>query len=181
MARTKIAQPWAKALLDLSVDAGTVPATREELDRVASLVASSWDLQNAFANPTITVDDRKKVVGELTSRLSTGRTVKNFLLLLADKRRLAFLRDIADAFRELADAHEGVVRAQALSPVALSDAQVARLRETLGTMTGRRVAVDVTVDPTLIGGLRVRVGGRVYDATVARRLDALRAEILQSL
>ena len=181
MARTKVAQPWAKALLDLSVDAGTVSATREELDRVASLVTSSWDLQNAFANPTITVDDRKKVVSELATRLSLGRTVKNFLLLLADKRRLASLRDIADAYREYADAHEGVVRAEALSPVPLTDTQLTRLRETLGTLTGRRVAVNVTVDPTVIGGLRVRVGGRVYDATVARRLDALRTEILQSL
>jgi F-type H+-transporting ATPase subunit delta len=181
MARTKVAQPWAKALLDLSVDAGTVPATREELDRMAALVASSSDLQNAFANPTVTVDDRKKVVVELATRLSLGRTVKNFLLLLADKRRLAYLRDIADAYRAFADAHEGVVRAEALSPVALSDAQLSRLRETLGTLTGRRVAVDVTVDPSLIGGLRVRVDGRVYDATVSRRLDALRSEILQSL
>lgn len=181
MANNEIATPYAQALLDIVVERGSLAAVRTQVDTLAALAADSFDLTNVFANPTVTESERKAVVGALCDQLGTDPMLRNFLLLLAEKRRLAYFGDIASMFGALADAREGVVTAEVASASELSAAQKAKLTKTLETVTGRKVRLSVAVDAELLGGLRVTVDGHVYDTSVKNQLDALRGRILNEL
>jgi F-type H+-transporting ATPase subunit delta len=181
MANNEVATPYAQALLDIVVERGTLAAVRPQVDAIAALAAESFDLGSVFANPTVTESERKAVVGALCDQLGADPMLRNFLLLLSEKRRLAFFGDIAAVFGQLADAREGVVTADVTSASELTAAQQAKLATTLESVTGRRVRLAVAVDPSLLGGLRVTVDGHVYDTSVKNQLDALRGRILNEL
>lgn len=181
MALSAVATPYAMALLDLAVDTGTLSTVRGQIDRIDALYAKSPELQVAFGNPTISTDERKKVVQSLAVSLALSPTTKNFLLVLAEKGRLAALPDIAAVLGRLADERTGVAKAEVVSTAPLDAGQMARLQATLGTMTGKTVTLSNTVDPSLIGGLRVSVDGKVYDTSVAMQLRKLREAILSDL
>ncbi len=181
MSQMMIAQPWSKALLELVVSTGELAQTRAQLDALAGQVEGSADLRNVFSNPTITVAERKRVIEDLASGAGWSTTVKNFLLLMADRRRLPSVRAIAESFGAMADAHEGIVRAQVSVASELTATQKASLLEALGRLTGKRVEVQTQLEPSLVGGMRVKVDGKVYDTTVRAQLDGLRQSILKEL
>ena len=181
MASSAVASVYAKALADLTAANGSMSAVRDQLDSLAGLVRASRELQVVLSNPTVGVDARKRVVVAVSDRLSLSKTTRSFLLVLAEKNRLAALAPIADAFGQLVDERSGIVRAKVVSSVALSEAQATRLRAVLGDLTGKSVVVSNETDPAHIGGLAVHVGGKVYDSTVATQLDKLRAAILQRI
>lgn len=181
MSQTMIAQPWSKALLELVVSTGELAQTRAQLDALAAQVAQSPDLRNVFSNPTITISERKSVIEALATGSGWSRTVKNFMLLMADRRRLPSVAAIAETFSALADAHEGIVRAQVSVASELTEVQKASLLQALSKLTGKRVEVQTQLEPALVGGMRVKVDGKVYDTTVRAQLDGLRQSILKEL
>lgn len=178
MARSPVAQPYAKALLDIASQQGAVDKLRTELRTVSSLVERSKDLSAAFSVPTVTVGECKAVIEAVSARLAVSPTTKNFLLLLADKRRLAYVRDIIAAYEEMADEATGLLRAHVYSPVSLSLEQRETLRQTLEKKLSRKVIIDARIDASLLGGLRVEVAGKIYDASVRSQLETLRDRIL---
>jgi F-type H+-transporting ATPase subunit delta len=181
MARAAVAVPYALALLQVASVDNSVAAVRDQVVRIAAAAETSWDLRNVFSNPTVTEDDRKKVIESLTQRLGLSRTVRNFLMILAEKRRLNVIGDIAAELQRLADEREGVLRAVAYTAIPLSPAQASTLEKTLSEQLGRRVAVRGVIDATVMGGVRVKIGDRVIDTSLRTQLDQLRQSILQSV
>ncbi len=181
MALSPVATPYAVALRDLAVDTQQLAVVRGQVEKVVRLVAASRDLAIAFENPTVTVEERKKIVVSLASMLLLSATTKNFLLVLAEKGRLNHLTDIGTAFGKLADDHMGIARAEVRSSAALNPSQVARLKAKLAELTNKTIEITNTVDPSLIGGIRVHVDGQVYDTSVAMQLRKLREAILQDI
>ncbi len=181
MAIAPVATPYAMALLSVAVEQGSIRSVREQLDKVVGLIGESDDLRIVFSNPTVSETERMAVVDVLSTRLGLSRTSRNFLMLLAEKRRLGLLPDIAQVFGQLADAQVGVVRARVLSSASLNVTQATRLKNTLAEMTGKTVVVTNDVDPDLIGGMRVEVGGKVYDTSVATQLRKIREAILEDI
>jgi F-type H+-transporting ATPase subunit delta len=180
MAKTSVAQPYAQALLELATAERAVEKFRAELRSVVTTLDRSPELGVVFSVPTITEAERKAVILELSQRLGLSRTVQNGLLVLAEKRRLAHLRDIVAAFERLADEATGIVRADVRTAAPLSLEQREALRRSLEQAVGRKVVLATTIDPSLLGGLRVEFGGRVYDASVTTKLDTLRDQILSA-
>jgi F-type H+-transporting ATPase subunit delta len=178
MATSPVAQPYARALLEIATSTGAVESMRTQLRAVAKAVNECADLSRAFDVPTVTEAERKAIVRALAEQLGLSETVRNALLLLAEKRRLRVLRDIVTVFEELADEATGLLRARVRSAAALTVTQRSALRTALETQFKRQVVVEATTDPKLLGGMQVEVAGRVYDASLQTRLDHLRAEIL---
>ena len=181
MALSATATPYAMALLDLASDRGDLAPVREQLNSLSALLDASEELRAAFSNPTISIAERKGLVEATATHARMAPVTRNFLLLLADKGRLPILRDITKVFNRLADERTGVVEARVVSSMPLNSLQRARLEQTLAQMTAKSVTVVSEVDPSLIGGLQVHVGGRVYDTSVANRLKGLRDTILSDL
>lgn len=177
MSQASVATPYARALLEVAIDRKLLPAIRREMAALTKLVETSSDLRVVLANPTITETERARVVEELGRRLNLTRELLHFLLILSQKRRLARFLDVAREFERQADVHDGLVRAEVRASVALDAPQRVKLSKALEQATGRRVVLECIVDPSLIGGMRVKVDGRVYDASLRTQLEQLRASI----
>ena len=111
--------------------------------------------------------------------LKLAKPVANLLRLLLDKGRITILPDVTDSYGELLDRHAGRTRAVAVAASPLDGAVLGRLRVVLQKKMGQKVELTARVDPTVIGGLRVEVGSKVYDATVANHLARLRERLNQ--
>jgi F-type H+-transporting ATPase subunit delta len=173
-----IARRYAKALLELGSESGQLDALVDELGRAAQAYTTSGELRSALADPLIPVQAKHAILGEVAQRLSLGQVTKNALGLLVDRRRIPALPAIAQRLREMADDKRGVVRAEVLTAMPLPEEYFTQLQRELERVTGRRVALDRKLDPSLICGVIARVGDTVYDGSLVARLRQLRETML---
>jgi F-type H+-transporting ATPase subunit delta len=145
-----------------------------ELMLAAEVVGGDPRLMRFFDDPSVARSFKDKAIGSLGTEAKLSELTRRFLGVLVENRRVAALPAIARAFEAIKDERLGIVAAEATTAVALSAAEQKRLRESLETMTGRTVRLALRVDPGVIGGARTRIGSKVYDGTVKRRLLALR-------
>lgn len=172
MVEGSVARRYARALLDLGREANSVDRYGDDLARFVDS-AESGGLLDVLANPVYTQEERRGVLDRVLTTGKLDGMVVNFLRLLLDKDRFGALQAIAQAYGELADVEAGRVRAVVTSAAELDAAAKERVRAALSQATGRTVVLDAQVDPSLLGGLTARVGGRVYDASLRTRLERL--------
>ncbi len=173
-----IARRYAKALLEIGIQTNTFDALGKELDRAAETLRSSPELRNALENPVFSLEKRKLIMDELARRLALSKTVRNFIMLLLDKGRIAALPDIARAHRSLVDEHAGRVRATVTSARPLDPMLETRLKTALEKSSGKVVIFEKREDPTILGGLITQLGDTLYDGSVRTQLQELREELL---
>lgn len=176
-----VGRRYARALLSSLESEGEdkLKKVEGELTSLASLLdrrEGHGDFRQAMLNPIFNVDQRKAVLKALTDQLKLEAVTARFLSLLVDKDRIPQLPAIATAFRDEVDAKVGRVRATILTAKALSPQALADIVRGLEKRTGKKVIPDVAVDPSVIAGVRAKIGGTVFDATVRARLDALRSQ-----
>jgi F-type H+-transporting ATPase subunit delta len=165
---------YARALFSLVRDESAVESARRELRAVASLLEATPELRAAVFRPLHPVKERRAVLRAVGSRLSLSRHVTNFLLYLVDQRRLVDFDAIHAEFERLADEAAGRLQADVVSASPLRDDQRERLRRALVARAGREVELALRVDPALIGGAIVRLGGIVFDGSLRTQLAELR-------
>jgi F-type H+-transporting ATPase subunit delta len=173
-----IARRYAKALVQIGSESALIDSFRKELQAVDSMFAGSTELQAAFGNPAITLEQKKKIMGELIAKLQCSALVSNFMMLLVDKNRTAFLGQIVSVYQQLADEQSGVMRPVVTSAFALDDAQVAAIKGALESKSGKKVELQLAVDKSLIGGVVTQIGDIAYDSSVKTQLARIN-DILQ--
>ena len=181
MASKNVAIPYALALLEVATDAGALPAVRKELSAFAGLVEASEELRIVLTNPTVDAVTRKAIVGAMAKRGRYSKLTTNFLSLLADKRRLNAIGDIASEFTRRADKRSGILHGTVETAVQLSPAQRTQLKSAVEKLTGKKVQLEESVNPTLIGGMRLRVEGQLYDSSLRTHFENVRDTILQEI
>jgi F-type H+-transporting ATPase subunit delta len=170
-----VAGRYASALFSLAQDDRQTDAVSQSLARLDALIAASPDFERLVRSPVFSADDQLKALNAVLDREGIGGIAANFIRLVTVKRRLFFLRDMIAAYRKLYDASRGVTRAEATSAVALSDANLAALKDQLKAASGgREVELDAKVDPSIIGGLIVKLGSRMVDGSLKTKLNAIR-------
>jgi F-type H+-transporting ATPase subunit delta len=169
-----IAKRYATALLELGGEGGQLDALVEEVGRAAGAYEVSADMRNAFENPLIAIAAKKAILEDLATSLRLGQTTKSFLGILVDRRRLRALPPIAARLREMADLRRGISRAEVLTAMPLPEEYFEKLQHELERITGRKVALDRKLDPSLISGVMVRLGDTVYDGSLVARLKQLK-------
>lgn len=174
MKNLAIARRYAKALLLIGKADGQAETYREELDTFSSLVAEEKKLEEAISNPLYDAAGRKRVLQTLTDTLELSKVTKTFLLLLFDKGRIGFLKDINAFYQKLADELKGVARASLISATELSEETIEKIRTALSTRTGKDVILDVEEDPGLIGGIVTKIGDLVLDGSIRTQLINMR-------
>lgn len=172
-----MAQRYARALLEIGQERKNFEQLGRELDRVADLLRKSDDLRELFRNPKFGVEQRKDVLSDLLRRVMVSPVTRNFLFLLTDRGRIGYLDDIAETYHALADAESGRMRAKVTVAARLSEPEVARLRTVLQNLTGKQVVVEQEEDPSIIGGVVTRIGGKIYDGSVRAQLESLRGQL----
>ncbi len=173
-----LARRYAKALLEIGIKQQTYDALGKELDRAADMLKSSPELRNALENPVFPISKRKLVLDELARRLALSKTVRNFVMLLLDKGRIAALPEIARAHRALVDEHAGRVRATVTSARPLDPMLETRLKTALERQSGKTVILEKREDPAIVGGLVTQLGDLVFDGSVRTQLANMREDLL---
>lgn len=169
-----VAGRYASALFDLAKEAGSVPAIESDLAGLKQLIDGSADFRRVIESPVFTSDEQAQVVELVLAKAGIGGLTANFIKLIARNGRLAALPAIISAFRTLAARDRGEVTAEVASAVALSDDQIAALKQTLKASVGKDVALATKVDPSLIGGLVVKIGSRMVDSSLKTKLSNLK-------
>ena len=164
---------YATALFDLAVEAKSLDAVAASLATLKDAMAQSADLKTLMTSPMVTRSAAAAGVAGVAASLKLDSLTSNFLGVLAKNRRLAALPAIIRDFSALAAARRGEISAQVTAAHKLSAAQQKALAAKLKAGLGRDVALDITVDPAILGGLIVRVGSRMIDSSLKTRLGAL--------
>jgi F-type H+-transporting ATPase subunit delta len=164
---------YATALFDLAVEANALDAVATSLATLKDALAQSADLKTLTTSPMVTRSAAAAGVAGVAASLKLDSLTSNFLGVLAGNRRLAALPAIIRDFSALAAARRGEISAQVTAAHKLSAAQQKALAAKLKAGLGRDVALDITVDPAILGGLIVRVGSRMIDSSLKTRLGAL--------
>jgi len=172
------ANRYAKALMDVLYP-DNAEAGFEQLQRFARVLRDVPDAARILENPTISADRRKALVTEITKTLTVHAAVRNFLDLLVERDRLNLINEIIPAYERLMDDRLGVVRANVMSARQLDDAERQQLTEKLQKVTGKKVRMEIAVDPALIGGVVARIGGTIYDGSLRRQLQSFKQRLIE--
>jgi F-type H+-transporting ATPase subunit delta len=171
--QASLAGRYASALFDIARDGKAIEAVEASLATVRAALDESADFKALTTSPLIARSAAVKAVSATADVLKVDGTTKNFLGVLAENRRLNQLPAIIRTFRTLAAAHRGETTAEVISAHPLTDDQVAELKQQLRTRLARDVSVDLSVDPSLLGGLVVRIGSQMIDSSIKTRLNSL--------
>ena len=171
---TQIARPYASALFDLAKADSSVAAVEQDLDRLVALANESPDFKRFLSSPVINAEEKAVAIGALLERAKPHTTVGNFVKVVARNGRLFALPAIITAFKERAAGHRGEVAADVTSAVPLTTDQVSALADTLKAKIGKSVTLNQYVDPSLIGGLVVKVGSQMIDSSLKTKLTAMK-------
>jgi F-type H+-transporting ATPase subunit delta len=171
--KTAVARRYAKALLGL-LDSSQIDATGEGLASIAAAVDENDALNHVLASPAFAFAEKHAVLASLGQHLGCPPVFNDFLAQLVKKNRLAFLPEIAEEFKRLADEHKGAKQVAIISAQALSEADRGGLRTRLRDLLRRDIDVTFDTDPRLLAGITIRIGSTVIDSTVRARLTAMR-------
>lgn len=171
--QASLAGRYARALFDLATEQKALGAVESSVARLGEALGASDSLRALIASPVVSRGDAAKAISATAQQLKLDPLTANFLGVLAQNRRLAELGNVVRAFAALAAAHRGETTAEVTSAHALSDAQVAALKTQLKTRLGRDVAVNLKVDPAILGGLVVQIGSQLLDNSIRTRLNTL--------
>lgn len=169
-----IADRYATALFELADSQKALDAVAGDLKTLKAMIRESADLRRLVDSPVLTRAEMGKAVAALAEAAQFSDLTRNFLGLLAKNRRLFALNGVIAAFLGHLASRRGELAAEVSSAVPLSQSQLDALSSTLKTAFGGDVAVDVTVDPSLLGGLVVKVGSRMVDSSLKTKLQHLK-------
>lgn len=166
---------YAGALFELANDQGQLEQVETDLTGFQALLADSSDLKRLVDSPVFTSEDQVKAISALCEKAGISTLTANFLQVIAKNRRLSAIPQMISAFKALAANSRGEVTASVTTAQALSDEQEAELKEALSQSAGKSVQLDITVDPSILGGLIVKIGSRMVDSSLRTKLSAIRA------
>lgn len=171
--RASLAGRYASALFDLARDQRQIEAVGNSLDALSQALADSKDFNELATSPLVSREDASKAFDAIAPQLKLDPITTNFLGVLARNGRKNQLQPVIRAFRRLASEHRGETTAEVTTARPLNDDQLSALRTQLRARAGREVAIDATVDPTILGGIVVKLGSQQIDASIRTKLNRL--------
>ena len=168
-----LAGRYATALYELAHDSGTIDQVAADLVQLKELIEQSADMRHLICSPLIPRVQQGKAMAAIVAGVGFSDLTRRFVGVIASNRRLAQLPGLIAAFESLLAQRRGELEAEVTSAIALTPAQVNAVAGSIPGATGRKVRLVLKVDPKLIGGLRVKVGSRLVDASIATKLSRL--------
>jgi F-type H+-transporting ATPase subunit delta len=168
-----IARRYASALYELAREQGAVDRVLADLDRFAGLLHESEDLRRLVRTPVFSAEEQLAAVSAVLARAEIGGLAGNFIKLGAKNRRLFAIADMIRGFRAHVAEARGEVTAEVTVAERPSDARLGDIADALRTVAGRAVQLDLKVDPSIIGGLIVRLGSRMVDSSLKTKLTQM--------
>ena len=165
---------YATALFELALEEHAIDAVKGDLDRFDGLIAESTDLQRLVRSPVFTADVQTKALSAVLDKAGIDGLSARFLKVVSSNRRLFAAPDMIRAFRTLVARHKGETQATITVAETPTDAHLAAIKDALKAVTKKDVQVEVKVDPSIIGGLIVKLGSRMVDTSLRTKLNAIK-------
>jgi F-type H+-transporting ATPase subunit delta len=165
---------YATALFELAVEANAIDAINGDLGRLDALIGDSADLMRLVKSPVFSSEDQLRALTAVLDKVGIDGLAARFLKVVASNRRLFAVRDMIRAYRVLVARHKGEVSARVTVAEMPSETRISEIKEALRSVTGKDVALDVKVDPAIIGGLIVQIGSRMVDSSLRTKLNAIK-------
>jgi ATP synthase F1 delta subunit len=174
----EIAQVYARSLFEVAKEHDRLDVVREQLGQFADALDGNRELSIYFFSPYFSTEEKKEGLGRLLTDVDP--TVENFLELLVENHRMPVIFRVRRDFEHLWEQENRLLPVTITSAVALDEATVKSIGDTIGRQTGQRVELTTTVDPDVLGGLVVRVGNSILDASIRNRLENLRRSVARA-
>ncbi|GAB6160888.1 ATP synthase F1 subunit delta [Desulfothermus naphthae] len=174
-----IAKRYSRALFAIGQEKGAKALKQygKELGVFCDLVEEEPILLRIFKNPVIRVEDKKLLIEKILDKIGASKVMKNFLLLLAEKKRLPYILDIRNYYQKLLDQFEGIVRGHLITAIELKNKKKESIRKSLEEKMAKKFVLDFHVDKNILGGVVLKVGDKVYDASLRAQLNILKEKI----
>jgi F-type H+-transporting ATPase subunit delta len=169
-----LAGRYATAVFELAQEENAIDATERDFLALKAMVADSPDLARLVRAPVFSSEDQAKGMKAVLAAMQASALTARTVLLLASKRRLFILTDVIRSFEKMVERLRGEISAQVTSARPLTDAQTTELKNILRSKLGREARLETKVDPSLLGGLVVKVGSRMIDSSLRTKLYGLR-------
>ena len=174
---SRVAKRYAKALFELAEERNVLEKVHTDLQAIAETVKNSEDLQNLLVNPLVNEADKMNVLARIFSDRFESLT-RQFLELVAEKRRLSVLLEIITKFYRMMLEHNNQIEGQLISAVDLEERQVEEIGKQIEQITGKKVMLNRQIEPSIIGGFVVKVEDVVIDNSIRSQLNRLREQLI---
>ena len=165
---------YATALFELAREEKSIDAVKADLDKFEVMLNESADLKRLVRSPVFSADAQTKALNAVLEKAGISGTTAKFLKVLTANRRLFAVADVIRAFRALVANFKGEATAEVTVAEQLNDKNLDALKAALNTVTGKDVALNVKVDPSIIGGLVVKLGSRMVDSSLRTKLNSIK-------
>jgi F-type H+-transporting ATPase subunit delta len=178
MSNETVARRYATALADVVTNTGETETIKAELKQWQTMFETNPELSGVFANPSVTHENKERILNDLIAKTKPSGKSSNFLKALAHNGRLEALGEVNDWFAKVIDERSGFVTAAITSARDLPPAERAEFKKNLEKLTGKRVSIEFEVDKEIIGGAVTRIGSTVYDGSVRTKLENLKEQMI---
>lgn len=176
MLNKSVARRYAEAFFSIAKESGKIDEFQDELGKIVQTIEEVPDLKEYFAHPLSPVKGKKEIAKQIFSSAMSPLAL-NFLLLVLDKKRQDYLGMIYNEYVDMADESRNITKAELISAMPISDDDLSALSDNLSRSSGKTVQLRVSVDPSIIGGLKIRLGDKVIDASIAKKLEMLKRSL----
>lgn len=179
MIRSGIAQRYAKALLQASLGTGTADEVFNDTENLLALLSQNPRFRNFLLSPQVATEDKHALLDKsLQGRAS--KLLVEFLHILVDKKRIMFVADIAEAYRDFYEKEKGMIEVTAITAVPLEETLREKLLRTLESQTGKTIRLTHEVDPHILGGMIIRMEDKLIDGSVRFQLEQLKRHLKET-
>jgi ATP synthase F1 delta subunit len=171
----QVAEVYARALFEVASERGLLDVVREQLIQFVDVLSGNHNLQTFFFSPYLSTDEKKEGLGRMIE--GAEETFMSFLETLVERHRMPEVFHIRTRFEELWDVEMKLLPVEVTSAVELDESIVRDIGERIGTQTGNKIELTSVVDPDILGGIVLRVGDFILDASIKNRLSQLRKQV----
>ena len=171
---------YALALYELAKENSELSKVEDGMDSIKALLSNSSDFKEMILDPTVTKEEKNKVIIKMVNQYSFCQTLKKFLGFLTIKNRLFFLNQIIDSFLDLVSSSKGELKAKLLSSKELSKAELEKIRNELSKDFQSSIKIDYKHDPDLIAGIVIQVGSVMVDTSIKSKLRQLQKIMIEA-
>ena len=176
-----LAQRYAQALFELSLNHDKAESIGEQLEHFRGLLEQNSDLRHVFVSPTFSPTERQNVIRELAKKSGYDKELLNFLNLLIEKKRSMLLPEIQESFQGFSDQHYKRLHVYVTVPTQPSDNFIAELSRKLKDESQREIILHTDINPSLLGGIVVRIGDKMLDGSLQSRIEEMKEGLLQQI
>ena len=168
---SETSERYSRALFEVAQEAGELEKIENDIKNFASLLNNSLEIENFIHNPTKSKENQNNVLKILAEKLNFSKSLKNFMFLLIEKRRIFFVEKIFDSFLKLCSQKKGEVKASLISSKELSESDLDSISKELSSTMSSTIKLNYKVDKELIGGLKLQLGSFMIDTSIKNKLN----------